>query len=69
MQTEIQSILDLPVGTIAVLAAGYIGYRIAYQGKDHGHKSVDVLFISMVFAFVARLASIFSTLLGNRCPC
>jgi hypothetical protein len=48
-------VLNLPLDTIAVLAAGYLGYRLAYIGKDAGHSSVDVVFLSLVYALSAKL--------------
>ncbi|MCU9850388.1 hypothetical protein OEZ60_20595 [Defluviimonas sp. WL0024] len=54
---EFQSLLSLPLETISVLAAGYIGYRIAYVGHDETHQTIDVLFASLVFALIAKLAS------------
>lgn len=56
---EVQSLLSLPLETLAVLAAGYLGYRLGYVGRDQGHKPTDVLFISLAFAFVARLSGDF----------
>lgn len=54
---ELRSLLDLPIDTLAVLAAGYLGYRLAYIGRDRGHRPVDVLFISLAFAFIASLTA------------
>lgn len=65
MQTEIQSILDLPLGTLAVLAAGYIGYRLAYAGKDGGHKQTDTAFLTLVWASIAKLCATYSAVLGE----
>jgi hypothetical protein len=53
---DLQSLLSLPLGTLAVLAAGYIGYRIAYVGHDSTHSTIDVLFLTLTFSLVARLA-------------
>ncbi|WP_415392458.1 hypothetical protein [Paracoccus sp. SJTW-4] len=49
-----QYLLDLPLGTLAALASGYLGYRIAYTGKDTKHGPLDVVFITLVFSFIAK---------------
>lgn len=54
---EVQLLLDLPIDTFAGLASGYLGYRLAYVGKDQKHHTVDVVFISAVFALLARVVS------------
>lgn len=51
---DIQSLLELPLETIIVLAAGYMAYRLAYTGKDEKHKATDVVFLSLVFGLVAQ---------------
>lgn len=53
--TDLTDLLTLPLDTIAVLAAGYLGYRLAYTGKDAGHSAVDTVFLSLVYAVVAKL--------------
>ncbi len=52
---QIQPLLDLPLETLVVFAAGYTGYRIAYTGRSRAHKSIDTLFLSSVFGFIAKL--------------
>lgn len=54
--TDLPDLLTLPLDTIAVLAAGYLGYRLAYAGKDARHAGIDTLFMSLVYALVAKLA-------------
>ena len=54
--TDLAALLTLPLDTIAVLAAGYLGYRLAFVGKDASHSGVDVLFLSLVYALAAKLA-------------
>lgn len=56
---DIQYLLDLPVETLSSLAAGYIAYRVAYTGKDRSHQPIDTVFITFVFAVIARLAANF----------
>lgn len=56
--TDIQSLLDLPYETLALLASGYLAYRLAYVGKDAAHSSVDVVFLTVVFAFVAKQTTV-----------
>lgn len=57
MTEEINTLLSLPLGTLAVLAAGYLGYRVAYAGRDTQHGSIDVVFFVCVFGFVAKLSA------------
>lgn len=56
--TDIQSLLELPYETLALLASGYLAYRIAYVGKDAAHSPVDVVFLTVVFAFVAKQTTV-----------
>lgn len=55
--TELEALLNLPFQTIALLASGYMAYRIAYTGKDTTHAPVDVVFLTFVFAFAAKLGA------------
>ena len=55
---EVQTLLDLPMETLAALASGYIGYLLAYTGKDATHMGVDVIFLTFVFAALAKLVSV-----------
>lgn len=52
---DVQALLDLPLETLVVLASGYIGYRIAYSGKDKSHRPIDIALISIAFGLVAKL--------------
>lgn len=52
--SEIERLLNLPLPILAALAAGYIGYRVAYVGRDGPHDPVDTVFLSLVFAAVAQ---------------
>ena len=54
MPDELNSLLALPLETLAVLVAGYLGYRLAYIGKDESHRAVDVVFLSLAFGLLAR---------------
>lgn len=53
---EIQTLLNLPIETLAVIAAGYLAYRIAYTGHDANHSTVDVLLLTSVFALIGKFA-------------
>lgn len=53
--SDVQTLLTLPMETLVVLGAGYMGYRIAYTGDDQTHKTADVTFISLVFGLVCGL--------------
>lgn len=52
---DVQALLDLPLETLVVLAAGYAGYRIAYSGKDKSHRPIDIALISLAFGLVAKV--------------
>ncbi|MBW6506176.1 MAG: hypothetical protein K0B00_05415 [Rhodobacteraceae bacterium] len=52
--TDAQILLNLPLETLVVLVCGYLGYRIAYTGKDASHSAVDVVFMSLAFSLVAK---------------
>jgi hypothetical protein len=54
---ELQALLNLPFGALAIIGSGYIGYRIAFTGKDKTHATIDVIFLSFVFAALAKFAS------------
>ncbi|WP_170402376.1 hypothetical protein [Ruegeria arenilitoris] len=64
--SDVQTLLNLPVDTIAVLTCGYLGYRLAYTGKDAKHKATDTVFLSLAFGLVAKLVFVFME--GNGCP-
>ena len=52
--TEVERMLTLPLPTLVVLAAGYMGYRLAYVGRDATHGALDTAFLSLVFAALAQ---------------
>ncbi len=52
---QIVGIINQPIDVLVVLAAGYIGYKVAYTGKNKQHKPVDVVFISLAFGLVAQI--------------
>ena len=49
-----------------MLAGGYLGYRLAYTGKDRNHKTADTVFLSLVFGLVAKI--VYGWLDGFRYP-
>ncbi|CDO60818.1 hypothetical protein BN1012_Phect2605 [Candidatus Phaeomarinobacter ectocarpi] len=53
---DIQSVFDLPFATLVVLAAGFAAYRVAFTGKKKGHGTIDIVFITVVFAALAKFA-------------
>lgn len=55
----VSQLLTLPLDTLAVLAFGYIGYRIAFVGHDGPHRPIDTVFSTTIFAFLAKAAMIF----------
>jgi hypothetical protein len=48
-----EEVLHLPWQAILVLASGYAAYFLAYFGIRAWHKSVDTIFITLVFALIA----------------
>lgn len=56
---SLAQLLNLPFDTLAVLACGYIGYRVAFVGHDGPHSPIDVVFSSLIFAALAKAAMIF----------
>ena len=59
---HVDALLKLPYETLALLASGYLSYRLAYTGKDAAHSTVDVIFTTCVFAFIAKLTTVFFAL-------
>ncbi len=55
---DVTLLLDLPFEVLAVLAAGYLSYRLAYTGKSGAHTPVDVVFLTFVFSLLAKLFAI-----------
>lgn len=51
---EVRQLLELPFSTVALLGAGYLGYRLAYIGRDAAHKASDTVFLSLVYAAIAK---------------
>lgn len=58
MMPDPNPLLNLPIESLMVIAAGYLSYRIAYTGRDQNHKSADILLISTAFAAIVKLALI-----------
>lgn len=57
-----EAFLELPLGTLVALGAGYLSYRAAYVGKAGHHTQTDVIFVVIVFAAIAMgTSSIFSS--------
>jgi len=56
----VRALLDLPLATLAPLAAGYLGYRTAFIGRNGAHRAVDVVFLSLVFALVGKMVMVAS---------
>lgn len=55
---QVKLLLDLPFDVLAMLAAGYLSYRLAYIGRDVHHSPIDVTFISLIFAALTKLYAI-----------
>ena len=51
---EVVKLLDLPITTMAPLAAGYVGYRLSFIGRNSAHKATDVIFLTLAFAVAAK---------------
>lgn len=54
---DVRALLDLPFGALFVMASGYVGYRVAFTGKDKTHATVDVIFLTAVFGAISKFAS------------
>ncbi len=52
--TDVASLLALPFETMASLGCGYVGYRLAFTGRNDAHSTVDVVFLSLSFAAIAK---------------
>lgn len=63
MIEDIQSVFDLPFATLVVLAAGFAAYRVAFTGKKKGHGTIDIVFITVVFAALAKF--VFELVVGQ----
>lgn len=68
MADDIQALLQLQIETLALLAGGYIAYRIAYTGRDMTHKTVDVVMITAAFAFITQLGVLWSSAAVENVP-
>jgi hypothetical protein len=55
--SDIEALLGLPFNTLALIAAGYLGYRLEATGRDGTHSTIDVIFISATFAMIAQLGA------------
>jgi hypothetical protein len=62
---NIDNLLSLPIDTLVLLAAGYLGYRLAFTGRDREHKTADVVFISAAFAAIAKVVMMICTGTGS----
>ena len=62
---NIDSLLSLPIDTLLLLASGYLGYRLAFTGKDREHKTTDVIFISAAFAAIAKAVMMIGSAAGS----
>lgn len=60
---DVSQLIEIPFETLVLLGAGYLGYRIAYADKDTTHTQTDTVFLSLVFAAIAKLV----TLLAAMC--
>lgn len=56
MLEQVEWLMKQPGDILALLSVGYMSYRLAYTGKDGSHSTVDVIFLSFVFASIARMA-------------
>lgn len=54
---DAQDLMNLPYDLLAVLAIGYVGYRLAYVGRDAAHQTFDRALLVTVFSTIARLSS------------
>lgn len=64
MLGDVHSVLNLPLETLVVLAVGYMGYWIASVGNLAQHRSVQIVFSSLIFAAVTKLLILWITAAG-----
>lgn len=64
----IDAISSLPLETLAALAGGYLGHRLAYVGLDGSHRNVDTVFGIIVFATIGMASSALVGDLGLERP-
>lgn len=57
MIIEITSLLALPVETLAALGGGYLAYRLAFTGRNAGHRQVDTILLVLLFGLIVQVAS------------
>ncbi|TNF16792.1 MAG: hypothetical protein EP320_00585 [Rhodobacteraceae bacterium] len=50
----ITDLYQMPFELIWMLVVGYIGYRLAYVGRDAPHKTFDQVFLVFVFGSIGR---------------
>lgn len=55
MTADLDQLLSPPFETLAVLAAGYAAYRLAFSGRDLMHHGVDTALLTVVYAAIAKL--------------
>lgn len=55
---DLASLLNLPFDTLFIVAIGYLGYRAAYIGRGVGKNAVETVFLSAVFAMLAKAATL-----------
>lgn len=58
MFPQVQSLLSLPIGTLAVLGGGYIAYRLAYTGRKSSHSQVDTIMLTLAFGMLVKLVAV-----------
>lgn len=52
---KLSELLNLPFETLLTLGVGYIGYLLSFNGKNLHHKTIDVIFITLVFGFLGKI--------------
>lgn len=63
---ELSSLLNLPFDTLFLVAVGYLSYRVAYIGRGAGRSGIETVFLSAVFAMLAKAITL--GLLAARLP-
>ncbi|MFB6465040.1 DUF6338 family protein [Bradyrhizobium tunisiense] len=53
---DLTKLINLPWATLLTLASGYAGYFVANVGIREHHKTIDVVFSTLVFGFFAAFA-------------
>ncbi len=52
---QINLLLQLPLMSLAGLSVGYLGYRLAFAGRNSAHDAIDKIALLLVFGAIFRI--------------